>query len=64
MSHQSELIATDIEANLAEHQRKDLLRLLKDERLPDPEVEARLMEMYREWWVEQKREGSPPSWRD
>jgi bifunctional enzyme CysN/CysC len=28
MSHQSELIATDIEAYLAEHERKDLLRLL------------------------------------
>ncbi len=26
MSHQSELIATDIEAYLAEHERKDLLR--------------------------------------
>ena len=28
MSHQSELIATDIEAYLAEHERKDLLRFL------------------------------------
>ncbi|GGI02667.1 sulfate adenylyltransferase subunit CysN [Egicoccus halophilus] len=28
MAHQSELIATDIEAYLAEHERKDLLRLL------------------------------------
>ncbi len=28
MSHQSELIATDIDAYLAEHERKDLLRLL------------------------------------
>ena len=28
MSHQSDLIATDIEAYLAEHERKDLLRLL------------------------------------
>ena len=28
MSHASELIATDIEAYLAEHERKDLLRLL------------------------------------
>ena len=28
MSHQSELIATDIEASLAEHERKDLLRFL------------------------------------
>ncbi len=28
MSHQSELIATDIEAYLAEHEQKDLLRFL------------------------------------
>ncbi|HCV33764.1 MAG TPA: sulfate adenylyltransferase subunit CysN, partial [Acidimicrobiaceae bacterium] len=28
MSHASELIATDIDAYLAEHERKDLLRLL------------------------------------
>jgi hypothetical protein len=28
MSHQSELIATDIDAYLAQHERKDLLRLL------------------------------------
>src|SRR5262245_47170254 len=28
MSHQSELIATDIEAYLAEHERKELLRFL------------------------------------
>ena len=28
MSHQSELIATDINAYLAEHERKDLLRFL------------------------------------
>ena len=28
MSHQSDLIATDIEAYLAEHERKDLLRFL------------------------------------
>ena len=28
MSHQSDLIATDIEAYLAQHERKDLLRFL------------------------------------
>ena len=28
MSHQSDLIATDIDAYLAEHERKDLLRFL------------------------------------
>ena len=30
---------------------KALLRLLKEG--PDPETEARLLEMYREWWAEQ-----------
>ncbi len=35
---------------------KALLRLLRDE--PDPEVEARLLEMYRRWWAARKKEGS------